>query len=217
MKTILNSLLAAILLAAAPLAASAPAAAQPVTIMAYGDSLVHGYGLPPGEAFPTQLEAALSGEGFEVEVINAGNSGETSKGGRERLAWTLAEEPDILVLVLGANDMLRGLDPVKTEENLAAILEELQRRDIRVLLAGMKAHRGLGGDYVRVFDGVYPELAERYRVAFYPFFLEGVAADPALNQSDGLHPNARGVDKIVRQMLPYLIPLIEEERTAAAG
>lgn len=193
------------------------ALAEPVRIMAYGDSLVHGYGLPPGDAFPAQLESALREEGYEVTVINAGNSGETSRGGRERLAWTLADAPDILVLVLGANDMLRGLDPVKTEENLAAILEELQRRDIRVLLAGMKAQRGLGQNYVTVFDALYPDLAERYGVAFYPFFLEGVAADPALNQSDGLHPNAEGVGKIVRQMLPALIPLIEQERQAAAG
>jgi len=205
--------LAAFLAAALPLSALA----EPVKIMAYGDSLVHGYGLPPGEAFPAQLEAALIKGGYEVSVINAGNSGETSKGGRERLAWTLAEEPDILILVLGANDMLRGLDPVKTEENLAAILEELQRRDIRVLLAGMKAQRGLGQNYVTVFDALYPDLAGRYGVAFYPFFLEGVAAVPGLNQSDGLHPNAEGVDKIVQQMLPALIPLIEQERQAAAG
>ncbi len=215
MKAFLFSILAAAVLVTASVP-PAPAA-EPLRIMAYGDSLVHGYGLPPDDTFPAQLEGALDARGFQVEVINAGNSGETSKGGRDRLAWTLADEPDILVLVLGANDMLRGLNPQAMEENLAAILEELQRRGIRVLLAGMKAQRGLGGQYVEAFDGIYPALAERYGVAFYPFFLEGVAADPALNQSDGLHPNAEGVETIVEKMLPYLIPLIEEERTAAAG
>ena len=215
MKRILFSILALAMLAALP--APRALAAEPLRIMAYGDSLVHGYGLPPEATFPAQLESALDARDLQVEVINAGNSGETSTGGLDRLAWTLADEPDILVLVLGANDMLRGLDPQAMEENLAAILEELQSRGVRVLLAGMKAQRGLGGQYVEAFDSVYPALAERFGVAFYPFFLEGVAADPALNQSDGLHPNAEGVGTIVERMLPYLIPLIEEERTAAAG
>ena len=186
--------------------------AQPLRIMAYGDSLVHGYGLQPGKGFPEQLEAALLDRGYDVEVINAGNSGETSAGGRKRLDWTLSQSPEILVLVLGANDMLRGLDPVKTEENLAAILEELQRRDVRVLLAGMKAHRGLGQNYVSVFDAIYPALAERYGVTLYPFFLEGVAAQRSLNQNDGIHPNAKGVALIVE-----LIPLIEQEQASASG
>ena len=185
--------------------------------MAYGDSLVHGYGLPPGDAFPVQLEGALRGAGYDITVINAGNSGETTAGGVQRLAWTLAEEPDIVVLCLGANDMLRGLDPAKAEANLAKILEELQSRGIRVLLAGMRAHRGLGGDYVAAFDAIYPDLAARYGVELYPFFLEGVAARPALNQGDGIHPNREGVALIVERMLPYLLPLIEKERAEAQG
>jgi acyl-CoA thioesterase-1 len=193
------------------------AAAEPLRVMAFGDSLIHGYGLPPGEAFPVQLEAALREQGYDVTVINAGNSGETTAGGLLRLAWTLEEDPDIVVLCLGANDMLRGLDPAKAEANLAKILEELERRDIRVLLAGMRAHRGLGQDYVQAFDAIYPELAERYGVTLYPFFLEGVAARPDLNQGDGIHPNAEGVALIVQQMLPSLLPLLEKERAEAGS
>jgi acyl-CoA thioesterase-1 len=193
------------------------AVAEPLRVMAYGDSLIHGYGLPPGEAFPVQLEAALKEEGYDVTVINAGNSGETTAGGLQRLAWTLEENPDIVVLCLGANDMLRGLDPAKAEANLAGILEELKKRNIRVLLAGMRAQRGLGRDYVEAFDAIYPELAQRFGVELYPFFLEGVAARPELNQGDGIHPNAEGVALIVEQMLPHLLPLIEKERAEAGS
>lgn len=200
------------LLAATLLCAAAPAgAASVIRILAFGDSLVHGYGLPREAAFPAQLEQALRAEGYEVEVVNGGNSGETTAGGLARLDWVLNQSPDIAVVVLGANDGLRGLEPAETKANLAAIIEGFRAAGARVLLAGMLAPPNLGADYVSEFDALYPALAEEQEVDFYRFFLEGVAAEPSLNQPDGIHPNAEGVRRIVASLLPSLKPLLEAD------
>ncbi len=175
---------------------------KPLVLVAYGDSLVHGYGLPAGQTLPERLEAALKEEGWNVKVQNAGNSGDTSAAGLARLDWTLAEPPDALLLALGANDGLRGLEPGQTEENLRAIIEELRRRSVPVQLAGMMAPRNLGPDYASDFDPIYPRLAEEYELVLTPFLLDGVALVPELNQDDGIHPNAHGVEIVVENLLP---------------
>lgn len=188
-----------------PLTPPAPsAAAERIGIAVLGDSLSAGYGLAAGDAFTARLEAALRRSGIDAQVINAGVSGDTTAGGRARLDWMLQDKPDLLLVELGANDALRGLDPAQAEANLDAILAEAQQRQIPVLLAGMRAPRNLGADYVRRFEAIYPRLAKKYAVELYPFFLEGVAGVPALNQEDGLHPNAHGVEEIVRRMLPQV-------------
>ena len=187
-----------------------PAAAEPLRLLAFGDSLVAGYGLAPSAAFPAQLERALKARGYEVAVINAGQSGDTTAAGRGRLEWSLADKPDAVLLELGANDALRGLEPAQAFDNLDAILTRLKAENLPVLLAGMQASRNLGADYRRDFDRMFPRLAEKHGVPLYPFFLEGVAMDPALNQADGIHPNAKGVAVIVERILPYVIELVEE-------
>jgi acyl-CoA thioesterase-1 len=202
-------------------AAALPAAAEPLRLLAFGDSLTHGYGLPAGETFPEQLEAALRADGLEVTVINAGNSGDTTAGGRARLDWALADDPDVVILELGANDGLRGLDPAATYDNLDAILARLKEADLPVLIAGMLAPPNLGREYADAFNAVYPRLAEKYGVPLYPFFLDGVAMDKALNQSDGIHPNAAGVAEIVQRIKPHVVRLLEAtslaERPAAGA
>ena len=195
--------------------ASAGAAESALKLLAFGDSLVHGYGLPAGQSFPEQLEVALRARGLGVTVINGGNSGDTSAGGRARLDWALADRPDIVLVELGANDSLRGIEPSETYRNLDAILARLKAEQVTVLLTGMRAPRNLGQDYVEQFDQIFPRLAEKHAVTFYAFFLEGVALEPSLNQADGIHPNAAGVAVIVERILPVLEPLIE--RSAAAG
>ncbi len=198
-------------------AAKAQKQDAPVTIMAFGDSLAHGYGLPEGEPFPGQLEAALKDQGYAVEVINAGSSGDTSKSGRSRLSWVLQDRVDAAIVVLGANDALRGIDPAVTRENLDAVLQTLREQGVATLLAGMKAPRNMGQQYVQEFDSLYPELARKHGVLFYPFFLKGVAQRPELNQSDGIHPNAKGVRVIVDKILPKVEQLIERVRSNAAS
>lgn len=184
------------------------ATAKPLKLLVFGDSLVAGYGLPQADAFPVQLERALAAEGLPVSVVNGGVSGETTTGGRARLAWTLGEgdaQPEAVIVELGANDALRGVDPDVSDANLDAILSEMQRRGIPVLLAGMRAPPNMGTDYTRRFDALYPRLAKVHNVPLYPFFLDGVAANPALNQADGLHPNAAGVTEIVRRITPAVV------------
>ena len=191
---------------------AAPAAAAERLILAFGDSLTAGYGLPEAEGFTAQLERALRARGLEVRVKNAGVSGDTTAGGRARLAWTLGDEkPDLVLLELGANDALRGLDPEQMRRNLDAMLAELKRRELPVVLAGMQAPRNLGPEYREAYDRVFGELAEKYEAPLYPFFLDGVAMDPSLNQPDGLHPNAEGVAVIVERLAPLI------ERTLASG
>lgn len=185
-----------------------------VRILALGDSLTAGYGLREADGFTAQLEAALRAGGFDVDIINAGASGDTTSGGLARLDWTLAENPHAVILELGANDGLRGTDPAITRANLGAMLEKLKARRLPVLLAGMYAPANLGPEYVERFNRIYPELAAEHGVALYPFFLEGVAADPALNQPDGIHPTRQGTAVIVRNILPYVAALIERVRAA---
>ena len=190
----------------------ARAADAPVKIVALGDSLTAGYGLPPEATFPAKLEAALKAKGVAVDVVNAGVSGDTTTGGRERLDWSVPEGTDAVILELGANDMLRGIDPAVTRAALQEILRRLGTRGVAVLLAGMRAAPNMGPDYARAFDAVYPDLASANGAILYPFFLDGVAADPALNQPDGVHPTARGVDVIVRHILPKVEELIARVR-----
>ncbi len=180
-------------------------------LLAFGDSLVHGYGLSAGATFPEQLEAALRERGFAVEVINGGNSGDTTAAGRARLAWSLSPLPDVALVELGANDGLRGLEPAATYDNLDAILRHLAAEGVPALLAGMRAPRNLGADYTAEFDAVFPRLVTAHEVGYYPFFLDGVARRPELNQADGIHPNKAGVAVIVERILPSIIRLIETQ------
>ena len=196
-------------------------AAPAFRLLAFGDSLIHGYGLASGQTLPERLEAALKARGLSVEVINGGNSGDTTASGRTRLDWTLGgEPPDLALVAFGGNDALRGLDPAATYDNLDAILIRLGEAGLPVLLVGMLAPRNLGADYAAAFDAVFPRLAEKHGVAFYPFLLDGVAMDPALNQDDGVHPNAAGVEVIAERLAPRLGAMIEalaERRLQAGG
>lgn len=180
-------------------------------ILALGDSLTAGYGLDQTQAFPVQLQAALVAAGENVTVINGGVSGDTSAGGRSRLDWLLASPIDGVIVELGANDGLRGLDPAQTRENLDWILMTLKARDIPVLLSGMLAPPNLGADYGAEFNAIYPELSKKHGADFDAFFLEGVAADPSLNQADGIHPNAEGVAIIVKRLMPKVQQLLKRE------
>lgn len=190
------------------------AAERPVRIVALGDSLTAGYGLPLADAFPTKLQAALRAKGIEASVSNAGVSGDTASGARERLDWSVPDGTDAVIVELGANDALRGIDPKLTETALDAILTRLDQRHIPVLLAGMMAPPNMGADYAKTFDAIYPALAAKHPVIFYPFFLDGVAADPKLGQADGMHPNAAGVDVIVGRILPKVVELVGQARAA---
>lgn len=184
---------------------SAQAHAAGPLIWALGDSLTAGYGLLPKDGFTTQLEAGLRRAGVPATVRNGGVSGDTSAQGKARLLWGLrglGVKPDLVIVELGANDMLRGLPTDQAAANLDAILAELQRRGIRTLVAGMKAPPNLGPNYRRAFDGMYPALAAKYNARLYPFFLDGVAGNRALIQADGLHPNPKGVSIIVGKMVP---------------
>jgi len=201
------SILSLLLLVLSPGAfASDPVDRQGVrTIAVLGDSLTAGYGLAREDAFPAQLEAALLDNGINARVINSGISGDTSAGGLSRIDWVLADNPDFIIIALGANDALRGFEPDETRKNLAAILEKVLAEDIKVLLAGLKAPRNFGSSYYTKFDRIYAELAEKYDVPLYPFFLEGVATVSDLNQDDGIHPNREGVKVMVQNILPFVI------------
>ena len=180
-----------------------------VRIVAFGDSLMAGYGLAVQDSFPAQLERALHAKGYAVDVINAGVSGDTTAGGYARLEWVLLDDPDIVIMCLGGNDSLRGLDPAMTRVHLEAILTRLIESGISVVLAGMLAPPNLGPDYTTAFNRVYPQLAQHYEISFYPFFLEGVATQDSLNQADGIHPNAAGVKYIVAAIQPLIIELLD--------
>ena len=195
--------------AAVMMAASLSGAAAQQKLMVYGDSLVAGYGLDAGQGFPEQLQAALTAAGRDVKVLNAGVSGDTTAGGLARLDWALADRPDAVVLVLGGNDLLRGLNPEQTRTNLHAMLTRLRTDGIAVLLCGMLAPVNLGPDYRQQFDAIYPELATEFGIDLYPFFLDGVALQPQLNLPDGLHPNTQGVALITARILPSVLLLLE--------
>lgn len=201
--------LATMLLQQAPVA-PASAATGPIRILALGDSLAAGYGLPHDQAFEAQLETALRAKGVNVRILDGAVSGDTTAGGRARLDWVLADHPDAAIVELGGNDGLRGIDPHQTEANLQAILDALQRRGIPVLLCGMYAPPNLGADYANGFRAVFDRLGKRPGVIYDPFFLQGVAADQALNQTDRIHPNAAGVQRIVARLLPLTERLIAE-------
>lgn len=183
-------------------ASQAQAQARPVKLVALGDSLTAGYNLPASAAFPAVLEKALREKGIAVEIANAGVSGDTTQGGLERLDWSVPDGTDGVILELGANDSLRGIDPALAEKALDTILSRLKARGIPVLIAGMYAPRNLGPDYVGRFDAIYPRLAAKYGMILYPFFLDGIAGDRVLNQPDLLHPTAEGVRVIVARILP---------------
>ncbi|MEE3626307.1 arylesterase [Nitrospirillum sp. BR 11752] len=184
--------------------ASGAAQARALKVAVLGDSLSAGYNLPPGQGLTRQLEAALRRDGFDVTVGDTAVSGQTSAGGLAGLDWMLGDKPDLVIVELGANDMLRGIDPKSTRANLDKILSTLKDRHIPAILAGMKAQPNLGADYVAAFDGLYPDLAQRYAVPLYPFILQGVALDPKLTIADRMHPNGDGVAIMVRGLKPLV-------------
>jgi acyl-CoA thioesterase-1 len=187
---------------------------RPVKIVALGDSLTAGLGLPANAAFPARLQQALAQKGMAAEVVNAGVSGDTTADGLSRLDWSVPDDTDAVILELGANDALRGIDPAQARANLDAILKRLAARNLPVLLAGMRAPRNLGSEYTEAFDAIYPDLAAAYGTLLYPFFLDGVAAERSLNQGDGLHPTAAGVDVIVAKILPQAEELVARAHAA---
>ena len=197
-----------LLLSSAVAAMSGEEDAGAIRVLMLGDSLTAGYGVAPRAALPVRLEAALRERGFDVEVINAGVSGDTSAGGLARLEWALADDPHAVIVALGANDALRALDPDITRDNLDRLTRALAERGLPVLIAGMLAPRNLGADYVARFDAMYAEIAARHGALLYPFLLEGVASVAALNQSDGIHPNEAGVEEIVSRILPSVLCLL---------
>jgi acyl-CoA thioesterase-1 len=202
------------LTAGASFAQAPVAAAKPIKIVVLGDSLSAGLGLSASAAFPEQLQKALQAKGIAVDMTNAGVSGDTSSGGRDRLDWSVPEGTDAVIVELGANDALRGIDPKITRAALSEIVTRLKARKIAVLLCGMLAPPNYGSDYSTRFNAIYPDLAKSLGVPLYPFFLDGVAADASLNQADGMHPTAAGVDVIVKKILPtvqaFLGPLSQQ-------
>jgi acyl-CoA thioesterase-1 len=210
----LKAIVLALIGCAALLLGAGVAVAQdrPVKIVALGDSLTAGYNLDRVDAFPEKLAAALKAKGVAVEIENAGVSGDTASGGLSRLDWSVGDGTEAVILELGANDMLRGIDPKLTRAALSTIIERLQARKIEVLLCGMRAGRNMGEDYSRDFDAIFPELAAKYGVVYYPFFLEGIATQAKFALSDGLHPNAAGVSQIVSGILPKVEELIARVR-----
>jgi acyl-CoA thioesterase I len=214
-RQIVRTVLAAVLCGAGLMAATADpsaAAGKPVKIVALGDSLTAGYGLPEQDGFVPRLEAALAAKGVAAEIINGGVSGDTASDGLARLDWSVPEGTEAVILELGANDMLRGIKPQVTRAALEAILRGLSERHIAVLLCGMRAAPNLGADYDRAFERIYPELAAKYDTLLYPFFLDGVAGELSLDQPDGLHPNAAGVSVIVKRVLPKAEELVARVR-----
>ncbi|MEO8557864.1 MAG: arylesterase [Rhodospirillales bacterium] len=188
-------------------------AVEPVSIAVLGDSIAAGYGLPQAQSFPSRLEAALKAKGRDIKMTNAGVSGDTTAGGLARLDWTLSDKPDLVIVELGANDALRGLDPKSSEANLDAILGKLKNSGAKILLTGMLAPPNYGRDYGEAFKTIYARLAAKHGVPLYPFILDGVAAEADLNQADGIHPNAKGVEVMVERILPY----VEKALDAKAG
>jgi acyl-CoA thioesterase-1 len=207
----------AVMCSVMPVRAAPPTGA--IRIVALGDSLTAGLGLAPGEALPDVLQRLLRGEGLDVEIQNAGVSGDTTAAGLARLDWAVPDGTEAVILQLGANDMLSGLPPARAQANLEAIINSLKARNIPVLLIGMRASRSLGDDYANAFDRIFPELAEKHGLIFYPFLLAGVALDPGLNQADGIHPTAAGIRRIAERVLPsaeQLVAQVRERRLSQA-
>jgi acyl-CoA thioesterase I len=212
MRDRFKHILGSILLSVSLLAPLGAEATQPIKILAFGTSLTQGYGLPPGTEFTAILQQRLKEAGINAAIVNAGVSGDTSSDGLSRLDWSLADHPDAVILEMGSNDALRGIDPALTEKNISAILAKLKAAHLPVLLLGMKAPRNLGPEYQKAFDPIYPKLANQYGTLLYPFVLDGVALNPKLNQADGMHPNPAGVKIIVGKMLPYVEKLAAEAK-----
>jgi acyl-CoA thioesterase I len=203
--------------AQSPVFAAAPDAKAPIRLVAYGDSLTAGYGVALAEAFPAQLERALKAKGYNVEVINAGVSGDTTAAALERFEWAVPDGVHAAIVELGANDALRGQDPAQAKRNLDTILARLKGKGIQMLVAGIPAPRNWGDAYVKAFDGMFAELAQKHGAALYPFFLDGVAMKPNLSLPDGLHPNPQGIAIVVERIMPAVVALIaqaEENRRA---
>ncbi len=179
-------------------------------LVVFGDSLVAGYGLDPGAAYPEQLNKRLQEKGIKLEVINAGVSGDTTSSGLARLDWSVGDNADAVILELGANDALRGISPDVTEKNLDAMITSLKAKDVEVLLAGMMAPPNMGPSYGEAFNSIYARLAEKHDIAIYPFFLDGVVADAKFNQPDGIHPTKEGIAVIVEKSMPAVMKLLEE-------
>ena len=184
--------------------------AQERVIVAFGDSLTAGLGVAPNESYPAALEQKIKIAGYSYRVINSGVSGETTAGGLRRVDWVLRSRPEIVILELGANDGLRGLDPDQTEKNLSAIIERLQKAGVEVILAGMKMPPNYGREYTARFERIFPKLAAQYRLTLIPFFLDGVAAQSNLNQADGIHPTGQGYRLIVNRIWPIIEPLLKK-------
>ncbi len=201
---------AIVILMAAALLPIESQSGEPVRIVAFGDSLTAGLGLSADDAFPAKLEAALREKGVDVAITNAGVSGDTTTGGLARLDWTLGGPVDGVIIELGANDALRGVDPAVARSALDEIITRLKAREISILLTGMLAPPNMGPEYGAAFNSIYPNLADAHNVLLYPFFLDGVAGSPRLNQPDGLHPTAAGVDEIVARILPSVEKLIAD-------
>ena len=197
-----------LVLAALFFGSARPVLAEPFRLLAFGDSLTAGYGLSVADGFTSQLEAALKARGHDVVVLNGGVSGDTSAAALERVDWSMADQPQAVIVTLGGNDLLRGINPTQTHANLDAIIQKFRDAGVKVLIGGMMAPVNLGPDYRKVFDGLYPELAAKHDVPLYPFFLDGVATVRALNQNDGIHPNVEGVALIVSRILPAVEALI---------
>lgn len=194
-----------------------PVVAEPVKILAFGDSLTAGYGLPEAETLTAQLSQALAKMGRAAAVINGGVSGDTTAGGVSRIDWALADQPKVMILALGGNDMLRGIDPASTRSNLDAVITKAQAAGVEIVLAGMLAPPNLGTEYKDAFDALYPELAQAHDLLFLPFLLQDVAQDPALNQADGLHPNGEGVAIMVRNLLPLVTEAMDRAQAKSAS
>jgi acyl-CoA thioesterase-1 len=208
---------AVVLALLALLCAPSASAAEPLRIVAFGDSLMAGYGLARADAFPAKLEAALKAKGHDVRIANAGVSGDTASAGLARLDWSVPSGTDAVILELGANDALRGVDPAVTRKSLDAIIRRLKERRIEILLAGMQAPPNLGAKYAGDFDRIFPDLAKAHDLPLYPFFLDGVATEAKLNQRDGVHPTAEGIDRIVVRILPAVEQLIARARANRKG
>jgi acyl-CoA thioesterase I len=201
----ISGLAGALLVAAASVS---PVLAESFRIVGFGDSLMAGYQLDAGQSFPDVLERELRARGHDVVITNAGVSGDTTSGGLARLDWSVPDETNLVILELGANDMLRGIDPATTEANLDAMITRLAERGIDIVLAGMLAAPNLGADFAEAYDAVFPRLAERHDLVLYPFFLDGVAAEAGMLLEDGMHPSAEGVERMVERFLPTLEPLL---------
>ena len=193
-----------------PAAQAAAPTATTITVVAMGDSLTEGLGVDPNDAYPAQLERKLQANGYAVTVINAGNSGETSSGALSRVDWVLTLHPQILILATGGNDGLRGIDPKLTEQNIGQIVHQFQQKDVIVILAGMEMVQNMGKEYTDAFHAIYPAVAKQYNTIFVPFLLEGVATKPDLNQSDFVHPNAKGYTVVIDTLYPYVVEAISK-------